>query len=77
MSLCHSTVFLIKVDSTFTLDQVGDFFMADIIVYQHLIGKLIYLSCKTKPDIAFVIGQFSCHNSDSQAKYLCSAKQNL
>lgn len=32
MSLCHPTVFLIKAGSTFTLDQVGDFFLMDIIV---------------------------------------------
>ena len=26
--------------------------------------KLIYLACRTRPNIAFIIGQLSCHNSD-------------
>lgn len=64
MSLYHSTVFLMKVGSTLTLDQAGDLLPANMIVYQRLIGKLIYLAYGTWPDIAFVVGQLSCHNSD-------------
>lgn len=37
----------------------------------------MYLSCGTHPDIAFVVGQLSCHNSNPQIRYLCIVKQVL
>lgn len=48
---------------------------ANMTTYQQLVGKLIYLGCGTQPDIAFVVGQPSCHNSDLRASYLNIAKQ--
>ena len=37
----------------------------------------MYLSCRTHPDTAFVVGQLSCHNSDPRARHLWIAKQVL
>lgn len=64
MSLCHPTVFLMKTGSTLTLDQAEDLFPIDMIVYQLSIEKLMYLVFGTRPDIAFIVEQLSCHNSN-------------
>ena len=77
MTFCHPTVLLVKAGSTFFLDQAGDHQQANLIAYQCLIGKLIYLSCGTRPDIVFVVRQLSCHNSDLHKEYLHIAKQVL
>ena len=77
MSSYHPTVFSMKTGSFLTLDQAGDHLLTDLIVYQCLIWKLMYLACGTRPDIAFVIGQFSCYNSDPQIGHICIAKQTL
>lgn len=60
MSLYHLTVLPMKVDSILTLDQFRDFLPTNIIVYQSLIKILISLGYETRPDIGFVVGQFSC-----------------
>lgn len=36
----------------------------DLREYQRLIGKLMYLACGTRPDIAFVVGHLSKQNAD-------------
>ena len=77
MSLCHPTVLSMKAGSFFTLDQAGDHLPTDLIAYQHLIGKLMYLGCGTRLDIAFVVRQLSCNNSDPQIGHNCNAKQTL
>ena len=75
MTSCHPTVFLVKAGSTLFLDQAGDHQQANSIEYQRLIGKLMYLSCRIRPDIAFVMGQLSRHNSDPRIGHLRIAKQ--
>ena len=77
MTLCHSIVLPVKTDSTLLLDQAGDHQQADLTMYQCLIGKLMYLSYGTYPDIAFVVGQLSRHNTDPQIGHLRIAKQVL
>lgn len=64
MSLCQPTVFLMKAGLSPTLDQDGNHAQTNVIAYQHLIGKLMYLAYEIRPNIAFVIEQFSCHNSN-------------
>ena len=73
----HATVLPVKVGSTLVLNQVEDHQQVDLTAYQWLVGKLMYLSCGTRPDIAFVVGQLSRHNSDSRARHLRIAKQVL
>lgn len=77
MTSCHPTALPVKADSFFFMDQVGDHFQADLAVYQQLVGKLMYLSCGTRPNIASVVGQLSWHNSDLRAGHLRIAKQVL
>ena len=75
MTLYHLTILPVKVGSILFLDQAGNHQQADLTKYQRLIGKLMYLSYGTQPDIAFVMGQLSCHNSDSHVRHLYIAKQ--
>lgn len=67
MSLCHPSIFPMKTGSTLLLDQAKDYIQANLIIYQQLIGKLIYLTFVTRPNIAFVVYQLSRYNSDPQA----------
>ena len=77
MSSCHPIVFSIQAELSLILDQVGDHLPTNTVVYQQLVGKLMYLACGIKPDIAFIIKQLSRHNSDLQAGYIYIAKQTL
>ena len=77
MSSCHPTVLPMKAGSALFLDQAGDHIQADLIIYQQLIKKLMYLACETRPDIAFIVGQLSCQNLDPQIGHLRIAKQVL
>ena len=45
ISLCHAIVFSIKADLLLILNQAEDQFQKDLIVYQHLVKKLMYLAC--------------------------------
>lgn len=56
------------------LAEPDDYEEADLKSYQRLIGKLMYLSCATRPDIAFVVSQLSTHNADPRAGYMRAAK---
>ena len=75
MTSCHPTILLVKSGSTLFLDQTGDYQQANLTEYQCLIGKLIYLSCGTQPDIAFVVEQLSRHSWNPHVGYLRIAKQ--
>ena len=77
ISSCYPTILPVKAGSTLTLNQVDNHTPADMIAYQQLVGKLIYSACRTRPDIAFVVGQLSRHNSDPQMDHMRIAKQTL
>lgn len=77
MTSCYLIVLPVKAGSTLILKQIGDHSQDDFIAYQQLMGKLIYPSFETRPDITIVVGQLSCQNSNSRAGYLCIAKQVL
>lgn len=66
-----------KSDSSLTFNQARDLALIDIIVYQHLIGKLIYLPYEIRSDIAFMVGQLSYYNSDPQTSHIYITKQTL
>lgn len=55
MISCQTFVFLVKTGSNFFIDQASDYQQANLIAYQCLIRKFIYLSCETHPHIAFMI----------------------
>ena len=77
MTSCYATVLPVKASSILILDQVEDHQQVDLTAYQRLVGKLMYLSCGTRPNIAFVVGQLSRHNSDLRAGHFQIAKQVL
>lgn len=45
-----------KAGSVIERNKADDYDKTDLKSYQHLIGKLMYLSCDTKLDSAFVFG---------------------
>ena len=53
-----------KAGSIFFFDEVEDHLKIDLTIYHQLIRNLIYLVCGIQSDIAFIIGQVSCDNSD-------------
>lgn len=55
--------------------EPNDYNEIDFYIYQQFIEKLIYLMYKTKPDITFVVGQISRHNSNPRKKRLRVAKR--
>ncbi len=57
------------------MSESGHYEEVDIKLYQRLIGKLMYLSCGTGPEIAFAVGQLSKYNSDHRAGHMKSAKK--
>ena len=74
MSLCYLTILPIKVGLLLILNQGRDHFPINMVVYQQLVGKLIYLTYETRPDIAFVIGQLSRYHSDLRVDHIRIAK---
>lgn len=51
-----SNSFPIKINLSLIFNQARNYFPTNIVIYQHLIEKLIYLACGTKPNIAFIVG---------------------
>lgn len=49
----------------------------NLIVYQSLLGKLIYLACRTQPFTAFIVEQLSCDNFNPCLEYIYIVKQVL
>lgn len=66
-----------KVGSSLTFDQVRDHLPTDMIVYQQLVQKLMYLACEIRLDIAFVVGKLTRHNSNHHMGHICIDKQTL
>ena len=64
-----------KAGSTIEMNEPDDYDKADLGTYQRLIGKLMYLVCGTRPDIAFVVGRLSEYNTDPQKGHLRAAKR--
>lgn len=57
------------------MSESGNYDKADLKNYQHLIRKLMYQLCSTKPDIAFDTGQLSKHNTDLRIGHMKVAKK--
>lgn len=65
----------IKVGYFIEMSKPGDYEEVDIKSYQRLIGKLMYLLCSTRLDIAFAVNQLSKYNSDPRADHIKAAKK--
>ncbi len=63
---CNSVSIPMKACCFIEMSEPGDYEKVDIKPYQRLIGKLMYLSCGTRSDIAFVVGQLSKYNLDTK-----------
>lgn len=75
MTDCNLVSIPMKAGYFIEMSEPGDYKEADIKPYQCLIGKLMYLSCGTRPDIAFAVGQLSKHNSDPRTGHMKAAKK--
>ena len=64
-----------KAGSSIEMSDPEDYEEADLHTYQRLVEKLMYLSCGTRPDISFVIGQLSRHNANPRKRHLQAAKR--
>lgn len=71
----NANVVPIKAGSAIDMSDVDAYEQENLHTYQRLIGKLMYLACGTRPDIAFAVGQLSKHNSDPQRGHLRAAKR--
>lgn len=72
---CNANVNLIKAGLFIKMIDLEDHKKVDLHKYYRLIGKLMYLSCRTKSNITFVVGQLSRHNTDSKKRHLRTAKR--
>lgn len=75
LTKCNANVMPIKAGSSIEMSDLEDYEEANLRTYQRLIGKLMYLVCRTRPDIAFVVGQLSKHKADPRNGPLQAAKQ--
>ena len=71
---CNSVSTLIKAGNFIEMQGKDDCKEVDLKVYQRLIGKLMYLSCETRPNISFVVGQLSKQNANPRMRHLKATK---
>lgn len=71
---CNAVIIPMKAGSFIEMLKDDDYEEADLKTYQRLIGKLMYLSCGTRPDISFAMGQLSQRNADPRVGHLKAAK---
>ena len=64
-----------KAGSFIEMTEADDYEEADLVTYQRLVGKLMYLACGTRPDIAFAVGRLSRHNAEPRQSHLRAAKR--
>lgn len=55
-----------KAGSAIKMNKLDNYKKADLGAYQQLIGKLMYFTCETKPNIAFIVGKLNKYNADPQ-----------
>ena len=72
---CSSVSIPMKAGSVIEMNDVDDYEETDLKAYQRLIGNLMYLSCSTRSDIAFAVGQLSRRNADPRVGHLKAAKR--
>ena len=71
----NATVIPMKAGLAIDMPDADDYEETGLLKYQQLIGKLMYLACGRKPNIAFVVGQLSKHNADPRKGHLKAAKK--
>lgn len=71
---CNANVMPIKAGLAIEMFNPNNYNKTDLFKDQCLIGKLIYLVCKTRPNIAFAIGWLNKHNTNPKKSHLQVAK---
>lgn len=66
----NGNIISIKTGLVIEMLDLKDKRKTDLYKYQQLIGKLIYLVCEIKPNILFIVGQFSKYNANSRKSHL-------
>lgn len=59
-----------KASNVIEINDTDDYKETNIKVYQRLVGKLIYLSFSTRPNISFAISQLSKRNTNPRVSHL-------
>lgn len=72
---CNANVIPMKAGLAIEMTDPKDYEETELQEYQQLIGKLMYLACGTRPDIAFTVGQLSKHNVDPRKSHLQAARR--
>ena len=67
---CNTNVITIRAGSAIEMFDPNDYDKTDFHGYQCLIGKLMYLACGTRLNIAFVVGQLSKHYADPRKGHI-------
>ena len=71
----NANIIPMKVGLSIEMTDLEDYEETDLCTYQRLVGKLMYLSCGTRPDIVFVVGQLSRHNTNPKKGHFRAAKK--
>lgn len=72
---CNANVIPMKAGSAIEMIEPDNYEETELRKYQRLIGKLMYLACGTRPDIAFAVEQLSKHNADPRKGHLRAVKK--
>lgn len=72
---CNANFIPMKTGSSIEMPEPDDYNKIDIYTYQRLIGKLMYLACGTRLDIAFVVEQLSRYNANPRKRHLQATKR--
>lgn len=72
---CNPVSTPMKAGNFIDMQREDDYEEVNLKICQRLIGKLMYLSYGTRPNICFVIGQLSKPNADPRMGHLKAAKQ--
>lgn len=72
---CNAPTIPIKAGLAIEMNESDNYDEADLGTYQWLIGKLIYFACRTRSDIAFVVGRLSKYNTNPRKDHLKVAKR--
>lgn len=72
---CNAPTIPMKTGSAIEMNEPDDYEKADLETYQRLIGKLMYLEYRTRPDIVFIVERLSKYKTDPRKSHLRAAKQ--
>lgn len=67
---CNTNVIPMKAGSVIKIIKLDNYEETELREYERLIGKLMYLACDIRLNIAFVLGQLSGHNTDLKKGHL-------